>query len=166
MENTEAMESWPIVMKCGEQLAARGYSIAFAESATAGSLSAAFSLSPHSGKILKGGIVCYDACLKEDLLGIPNEIIEKYTPESAIVTREMASRLALKIKADVYVAVTGLTTSGGSETEEKPVGTIFTCIIIRDQMHEDRTVFKGSQQEVVRAAVAHVATLIIQYLRE
>jgi nicotinamide-nucleotide amidase len=42
---------------------------------------------------LKSGIVCYDACIKQDVLGLPAELVEKYTPESAEVTKELAIRL-------------------------------------------------------------------------
>ena len=110
-----------LVTKSSKLLAEKELTIAFAESATAGRLSYEFSLTPDSGKILKGGLVCYDACIKEDVLDIPRELIEKFTPESAEVTKELARRLHKVVpSADVFIAVTGLTTPGGSETPEKP----------------------------------------------
>jgi nicotinamide-nucleotide amidase len=56
--------------------------IAFAESATAGCLCSEFALAPESGDILKGGIVCYDATLKETILKVPKTLIDKFTAES------------------------------------------------------------------------------------
>src|SRR5438270_10903085 len=104
------------LQECGKELKKQKLTIAFAESATAGRLSAEFSLIPDSGDFLIGGLVCYDACLKQDILGVPEELIKKYTPESAEVTSELARRLPSLIKSDIQVAVTGLTTEGGSET--------------------------------------------------
>ncbi len=47
-----------IIIQCSGVIAATGWNIAFAESASGGKLSAEFSLTPLSGKILRGGIVC------------------------------------------------------------------------------------------------------------
>ena len=48
-----------IVVKCSKVIAAKGWNIAFAESATAGRMCSEFSMTKQSGKILRGGIVCY-----------------------------------------------------------------------------------------------------------
>ncbi|WP_208645552.1 CinA family protein [Mucilaginibacter endophyticus] len=91
------------VQQCSKLMAELGMTIAFAESATAGWLCSEFALTEASGKVLKGGIVCYDADLKTSLLGVPREMIEDYTPESIEVTREMAYRLAKLIRSDIQV---------------------------------------------------------------
>jgi nicotinamide-nucleotide amidase len=154
-----------LVLESSRLLAAKKLTLAFAESATAGRLSYEFSLTPASGDILKGGLVCYDACIKEDILGIQHELIEKYTPESAEVTKELAQRLHKVIpSADIFVAVTGLTTSGGSETPEKPVGTMFIHALIKGHDYAIREVFSGNAQEIVAATVDRVARLIIDTL--
>src|ERR1700754_3180404 len=95
---------------CSKLIAQRGLTIAFAESATAGWLCSEFALTEDSGKVLQGGITCYNADLKVSLLGVPQSLINMFTPESMEVTREMAQRLARIIPADIYVTVTGLTT--------------------------------------------------------
>lgn len=64
---------------------------------------------------------------------MPTTLIEKYTPESAEVTKEMAIRLKKMMGADAVVSVTGLTTSGGSEGPGKPVGTMFYCVLIEER---------------------------------
>lgn len=154
------------VVKSSKLIAEKGLSIAFAESATAGSLSYQFSLTEDSGKILKGGLVCYDASIKEDILGISPEFIEKYTPESAEVTRELARRLYKVVpSADIFVGVTGLTTPGGSETPEKPVGTMFIHAVINDQDFAVREVFTGNAEEIVAATVDRVGRLLIETLK-
>ena len=81
-----------LLIKCSHLLKEKKLAITFAESATAGRLSAEFALIPDCGEILKGGIVCYDACIKQDILGVPENLVKKYTPESAEVTEEMARR--------------------------------------------------------------------------
>lgn len=153
-----------IVFECAKILMDKKLTIAFAESATAGRLSAEFSLVPNCGGMLKGGIVCYDACVKQDVLGVPQELVETYTPESAEVTRELAQRLQDFMKTDIQVAVTGLTMPGGSETPEKPVGTMFVHAIIKGKPIALREVYQGSPEEIVLQTVDRLAQLLIDEL--
>jgi nicotinamide-nucleotide amidase len=146
-------------------MADQGLTIAFAESATAGWLCSEFALTEESGKVLKGGIACYDADLKVKLLGVSQELIDTYTPESMEVTREMAYRLKETIPSDIQVTVTGLTTPGGSETPEKPVGTMFVFALIRGREASFRKVFSGSCEEVIHQTIEAAADLLISELR-
>jgi len=155
-----------LIIDCSKILKEKGLTIAFAESVTAGRLAAEFSLTQDSGSVLKGGIVCYDAEVKEEVLGITSEYIKEFTPESAEVTRELAIQLKEIIRSDIQVAVTGLTTSGGSETSQKPVGTIFLHLVIRDNSIAVRKVFKGSPEQIVLLAVDLAAKTIINELNK
>src|ERR1700712_4528814 len=146
---------------CSKLMADQGLTIAFSESATAGWLCSEFALTEESGKVLKGGIACYDAGLKVKLLGLAQELIDSYTPESMEVTREMAYRLKETIPSDIQVTVTGLTTAGGSETPEKPVGTMFVFALIRGKEASFRKVFKGSCEDVIHQTIEAAADLLI-----
>lgn len=155
------------IEECGVLLREKGLTVAFAESATAGRLAMEFSLCRDSGKFLKGGIVCYDACLKEELLQVPETLIQKYTPESAEVTYAIADGLQLLMPADIHIGVTGLTSPGGSENAEKPVGTMFICCILdSSKIFEHREVFKGDPEEIILHTVERTAQLLAGFLRE
>ena len=145
-------------------MAEKGLTIAFAESATAGWLCSEFALTEDSGKVLKGGFACYDADLKVSLLKVPQDLIDKYTPESMEVTREMAYRLPALIPSDIQVTVTGLTTPGGSETAEKPVGTMFVFALIKGKPTSFRKVFSGSCEDIIHQTIEATAELLIAAL--
>jgi nicotinamide-nucleotide amidase len=153
------------IVQCSKLIAERGLTIAFAESATAGWLCSEFALTDESGKVLKGGITCYDADLKVSLLGVPQRLIDQFTPESMEVTREMAYRLAKLIPSDIQVTVTGLTTPGGSETPEKPVGTMFVFALIKNQPASFRKVFQGGCEEIIHQTINATAELLISVLQ-
>src|SRR3569833_3763763 len=153
-----------LILRASKILAEKKLTIAFAESATAGWLCSEFALAPESGQTLMGGIVCYDADIKKYLLKIPADFIEKYTPESAEVTEELAKRLSNFIHSDIQVAVTGLTTDGGSETEEKPGGTMFIHLVIKGRHIPVRKVFKGSAEDIIHETVRCVALTLIEEL--
>src|SRR5690554_2856777 len=89
------------IEQCGKLLKKKELSIAFAESATAGRVMADFSLVEKAGDFLKGGLVCYDAYIKEDVLKVPHQLIEQYTAESAEVTKAAAIGLRELLKAEI-----------------------------------------------------------------
>lgn len=153
-----------IVIKCSKAIAEKGWNIAFAESASAGRMSAEFSMTEDSGKILRGGIVCYEVFVKEQLLNVPHSVIEKHTPESAEVTQILAQQASKIFNSKITVAITGLTAPGGSETVEKPVGTIFIYIITPDKKINHREVFNGSPEEIILQAIDKTAELMIENL--
>lgn len=152
------------VIECSKMLAKMGLTIAFAESATAGWVCSDFALTPDSGKILKGGIVCYDACIKKDLLRVPQELIDKFTPESAEVTEAAALGLREIIPADVHFAITGLTSPGGSESDEKPVGTMFLHGLYGPAMFSQRIVFDGTKEEIINQTIDEIAYMLTKNL--
>src|ERR1700709_129968 len=152
------------ISRCSKLMAQQGLTVAFAESATAGWLCSEFALTEESGKVLMGGIACYDADLKVKLLKVPQELIDEFTPESMEVTREMAYRLRELIDSDIQVTVTGLTTPGGSETPEKPVGTMFVFALIKDKKASFRKVFSGSCEDVIHQTIEATADMLAREL--
>ena len=154
-----------IIKQCSKAIADKGWNMAFAESASAGKLCADFSLTPYSGAILRGGIVCYEVFVKEQILHIPHRLIEEFTAESQQVTQALAERAALIFNSDLTVALTGLTTPGGSETPEKPVGTIFLHIITPLGNISHRQVFSGSAEQIILQAGEKTAQLILDKIK-
>lgn len=124
------------------KLKGKNLTIAFAESMSSGRIINEFSKCKGAGEVLLGGIVTYKPELKIQLLDVREETLKKYTAESCQVTSEMAIGLKKIIKADIVAAVTGLASPGGSETREKPVGTVFISILYNDMLYEFRDYFE------------------------
>jgi nicotinamide-nucleotide amidase len=157
-----ALES---IILSSRRIAEKGLKVAVVESATAGWLASEFSLTPNSGDVLLGGIVCYDACTKEELFDIPDEIIKRYTAESAEVTQLLAERLTKFFKCDIAIAITGLTSPGGSETEEKPVGTMFIHIKLPENRYcSHREVFIGGPEEIINQTVIRTGEILARLM--
>ncbi len=152
------------VKACAEAIARRKLKIAFVESATAGRMCSEFSLTPNSGDILRGGISCYEVFVKEDILKVPHGLIDRHTPESAEVTASLARQAAVLFKSEIVVAITGLTTPGGSESPEKPVGTMFLHLLVPQKETAARKVFSGNAEDIVLGAIDWAAELIARNL--
>ncbi|MBO9596000.1 MAG: CinA family protein [Niabella sp.] len=150
------------LMECGKRLMEQQLTIAFVESATAGRLTAEFALLPDAGNFLKGGFVCYDASLKERVLKVSPELVKKYTPESAEVTEAITKGLIPLIPADIHVGITGLTAPGGSETPEKPVGTMFIYgMKAGTRIFSERMEFQGSPEAIILQTISYTAKRIL-----
>jgi nicotinamide-nucleotide amidase len=152
------------VIACCHNILAQELTIAFVESATTGRLIYDFTSVPDCGQIVRGSIVCYDRSVKESLLKVPSPVIDQYTAESPEVTQLLAEGLKELIPADIIVAVTGLASPGGSETEEKPVGTMFIHAIVKDRSWKTSLFFEGSPDEIVAQTIDGIAALLLEEL--
>ena len=53
---------------------------------------------------------------------------------------------------------------GGSETEEKPVGTMFVDALIKGKHVAAKVLFKGTAEEIVMQTIDHAAAMISKEL--
>jgi nicotinamide-nucleotide amidase len=152
------------VIACCHLIHSKDLTIAFAESASTGRLIYDFTSVPDCGDIVMGSIVCYNRSVKENLLKVPSQIIDKYTAESPEVTQLLAEGVKEIIPADIIIAVTGLASAGGTETEEKPVGSMFVHGIIGDRSWKSSFRFEGSPDYIVAQTIDSIATLLLDEL--
>lgn len=126
--------------------------LALAESITAGLATHGLCGIKGICDVMEGSIVCYNENVKTGLLGLPESAIKKYTAESKEVTGLLAKKLRSKIKAQVHAAVTGLAAAGGSETRNKPVGTVFFAVWYKGKLHHGRKLYRGSPAQIRKKA--------------
>lgn len=134
----------------------KGLTVAFAESCTAGLLASEFVRAKGSSDVLKGSLVVYHPEAKQKLLSVKRATLDLYTAESQQVTNEMAMGLKKQLDADISIATTGLAGEGGSETTEKPVGTMFVSIMYDGKAEEFREVFKGNPESIRKQLVDYI----------
>ena len=101
----------------------KGKTLVTAESLTGGGIGAALTAIPGSSEIYKGGVICYTNWVKENVLGVPAEILERYGAVSTWTAGYMLN-VRKRLQADVAVSVTGLAGPGGDDFGH-PVGTVF-----------------------------------------
>jgi nicotinamide-nucleotide amidase len=107
----------------GRALAEQGLTLAVAESCTGGLVGHRLTEVPGSSAWLRGGVVAYANDVKQRLLGVRAETLERHGAVSEATAAEMASGVRQTLGADVGVAVTGIAGPTGG-TPEKPVGTV------------------------------------------
>ena len=110
---------------CSELLKAlNGRTFSTAESCTGGGIGAAFTAVPGSSAVYKGGIISYTNWVKENLLGVPTEMLAQKGAVSEETAKAMAVGVRKQLRTTMAVSVTGI---AGPDTDEfhTPVGTVY-----------------------------------------
>jgi nicotinamide-nucleotide amidase len=135
-----------------EALLGRGATIATAESCTGGLLAARLTDRPGSSAYVLGGVVSYANEVKQDIVGVPAELIEAVGAVSAEVAQAMAQGVRARLGADVGVGITGVAGPDGG-TPEKPVGLVHLCVAGPERTLPRRIVLPGNRADVRKRAV-------------
>lgn len=120
-------------------LAEKGLTLGSVESMTGGLFAGEFTSVPGSSKVFKGSVVTYATEIKEKVVGVKTETIEKYGVVSEEVAREMAECGRKLLNVDICVAVTG---NAGPTCEPggKPAG--FYCVAVTTKEGTETKSFK------------------------
>ena len=105
----------------------RGETLAVAESCTGGALGAAITAVPGSSDVFLGGVIAYSNAIKQQLLGVPADLLETYGAVSDPVVEAMAEGVRRQLGSDWAIAISGIAGPGGG-TQEKPVGLVHLAI--------------------------------------
>jgi PncC family amidohydrolase len=111
-----------------------GLSVATAESCTGGLVGHLLTEIPGSSDYYVGGAISYSNAVKQGILGVTDEALQRHGAVSAQVAVAMAEGARRTFGADLAVAVTGVAgPAGGSDA--KPVG--LTYIAVADARGHD-----------------------------
>ena len=110
-----------------DQLRQRGQTLAVAESCTGGGVGSALTGVSGSSDVLLGGVIAYANRIKQDLLGVPTELLEREGAVSASVVEAMAQGARQQLSSDWAIAVSGIAGPGGG-TAAKPVGLVHLAV--------------------------------------
>jgi len=124
----------------GRLLRDKGATIALAESCTGGLVAERLTDVPGSSAYVLGGVVAYANAVKQDLLGVPAELIEAHGAVSEPCARAMAEGVRARFGSSLGIATTGISGPDGG-SEEKPVGLVYIALADAERTHVDRFVF-------------------------
>ncbi len=101
--------------------------IVTAESCTGGLIAALLTELPGSSDVVERGFVTYSNQAKQDLLGVPEELLRTHGAVSEPVCGAMAQGALKNARAEFSIAVTGIAGPGGG-TPDKPVGLVYIAV--------------------------------------
>ncbi|WNW01804.1 competence/damage-inducible protein A [Tenacibaculum sp. HL-MS23] len=135
--------------------------VSVAESLTGGRIGADLVSVAGSSAYFKGGFITYTAELKEQLLGVPMQLIKEFTVVSKEVAKEMAIGCLERLKTDYAIAVTG---NAGPTTDNnnKNVGLVYIAIAEKNNVEVYEFDFGQPREKVLNRTV----TKALELLRE
>lgn len=151
----------PLAVAAVRALGEKGWTLATAESLTAGLLASTVAEVPGASAVFRGGLVVYATELKARLAGVPQAVLDRYGAVSPETARALADGAATHCGADVGVGLTGV--AGPQQQEEHAVGTVF--LGVRSPGAETWSValsLFGGRSEIRLAACAEALRILAQ----
>lgn len=147
----------------GRLLRERRYTLACAESLTAGLVGARVVNVPGSSEYFRGSVSAYAADVKASVLGVPRETLDEHGAVSVEVAAAMATGVRRALGADVGLATTGV---AGPTEEGREVGTVVIAVDgpLGSAVRELR--LPGDRQTIRSLTVGAALNLLRLYLLE
>lgn len=148
-----------------EALDRKKYTIAAAESCTAGMFVGRLVNVPGASNVLNESFITYSNEAKMKYLGVREETLKEFGAVSEETARQMAEGVAKAAKADVGVGITGLAGPGG-ETKEKKAGLVYIGVTVGQKTKVQKCQLRGNRQKVREVAVSKAMTMVRLALEE
>jgi nicotinamide-nucleotide amidase len=153
-----------LARQLGEQLTARRYALATAESCTGGLIGHLITEVAGSSAYYLGGIVAYSNDVKQSLLGVAEDTLLTHGAVSEPTAREMAQGARHRLGAHIAVATTGIAGPGGG-TDTKPVGLVYIAVAAPDALRCERFVFSGDRHAIKHQTATAALRLLLDALQ-
>ena len=144
----------------GRMLALYGRTLSTAESCTGGMISSLITSVPGSSAYFLGSVTSYANSVKTGVLGVPENVIEKYGAVSSECVAAMAEGVRKLTGSDYSVATSGIAGPGGG-SEEKPVGLVWIAVSSAKGTETFKAVFKNNRKRNIE----RFASTALNYLR-
>ena len=146
---------------CSEVInALTGKTLVTAESCTGGGIGAALTAVSGSSSVYQGGVISYTNWVKNQLLDVDSELLNRVGAVSAPVAEAMAIGARNRLQADVAVSVTGLAGPTGDEYGN-PVGTVYIGYADAKTVSSFEFHFQGDRETVRKSAATEALKIVL-----
>lgn len=148
-----------------EALKKSGRTLATAESCTGGLLGKRITDVSGSSAVYPGGVISYSNAVKNRLLGVSQDDLDRFGAVSEPVARQMAQGVRLAIESELGVGITGIA-GPKSDGTGKPVGLVYIAVsddagtVVREHH------FSGTRAQIRRQSADAAAALVLERLYE
>lgn len=149
----------------GALLKEKHLTMATAESCTGGGIAALVTSVSGSSSYFNGGIVAYQNEVKEQILKVNAETIEKNNVVSEQTVEEMAKGAMKALHANCAVATSGIAGPTGGD-EERPVGTIWIAAAYADKVVTMKQEGDQGRAKNIERAIKNALSLLAKLLKE
>lgn len=148
----------------GVALSKHGWTLALGESCTGGLVAHLVTEVAGSSGYFIGGVVAYSNPIKEALLRVSTETLERFGAVSEQTAREMARGARTSLGADVGLSITGIAGPGGG-SDDKPTGLTFVAVATPAWETAERHVWNGDRHQNKLDSAEAALALLLKALR-
>ncbi|MFP7412597.1 competence/damage-inducible protein A [Priestia filamentosa] len=144
-----------------KKLGEKNWTLASAESLTGGLFSERMTSISGSGEHMRGSIVTYHDNIKEHVLGVDTDVLQKHGAISEQCARQMAEKIKEKFNTSVGISFTGV--AGPNTAEGHPVGHVFVGLAIEGKetvVHELN--LQGTREGIRKRTVNYGAYYLLK----
>ena len=141
---------------CLRLLKERGLTVGTAESCTGGLMAKLLTDLPGSSAVFRGGVVSYTDGVKAGLLGVPQDLLDRYGAVSPQVAEAMARGAKAALGCDIALSTTGV---AGPDADDRgnPIGLVYLGLAWGDQCQVTEFRAGPVERERVRRQAAQTA---------
>ena len=149
----------------GAILKAHNCTLSAAESCTGGLISALITSVSGCSEYYLGSVTSYANSVKQNVLGVPQEIIEKHGAVSSECVAAMAEGVRRITATDYAVATSGIAGPGGG-SEEKPVGTVWIGVSSAKGTETYRLRFNSDRKRNIERFASSALHILLKKLKK
>lgn len=149
-----------IVAEC----TARGLMISTAESCTGGMISGAVTSVSGSSAVIELGVCSYSNRIKNELLHVSGDILDKYSEYSVQCAEAMANGVRELSGAEFAVSTTGVAGPTGGSAEH-PVGEVCIAVSSAGGCRGERFLFSGDRESVRAQAACTALDMLLKEIK-
>lgn len=146
-----------------QELTKQRLTLAVAESCTGGLIGHRLTNVPGSSACFVGGIVAYHNQVKEDVLGVPAQLLAQHGAVSREAVEAMAQGVRRLLRADIGLAVSGIAGPTGG-TPEKPLGLTFIALAAPNLLYSRDYLWHGGREENKTSSAVAALQLLWEYV--
>jgi nicotinamide-nucleotide amidase len=158
-----SLDGASLPQRIGELLLAKGWTLASAESCSGGRASHKIVSVPGASRYFLGGVTAYSDQAKQDLLGVPADLIARHGAVSEEVALAMARGARRRFGASCAIAITGIAGPDGG-TPAKPVGLVHVAAATPDADTARRILFPLDRASVMDLSANYALYALWQLL--
>lgn len=149
----------------GQILKQKNMTVGTVESCTAGGIASKIVSIPGSSSYFQGSILSYSNRLKQEVVGVPPELIENHGAVSQQVVESMAQNGVQKLNVDYCISTSGIAGPDGG-TKEKPVGLVWIGIASKNKVWSKQFNFGHTRERNIEATIYYALNFLRRILLE
>ncbi|MCD8511635.1 MAG: competence/damage-inducible protein A [Bacillus sp. (in: Bacteria)] len=142
----------------------QGYTLSSAESITGGLFASEIISIPGAGSVFSGGVISYANDMKEEPLGVKEEILIEEGAVSLTCAKEMAFKIREQGKTDFGISFTGV--AGPDPLEGKKPGLVYIGISSQLETKGYMIQLAGSRNNIRSRSAKYGAYFLLQWIRK